>query len=811
LHSLAAAMAPPRLRVSPARLWPPRLHRRFHRSHILRPGVVAALALALVAVAWSRFARSASGRAESSPADLSFLPGPGRSGGSSCDARGSRPASSVSAVEHLCDRREVLLASLAPIFGAPLAASAAPLWRALPPMESGIGPYPERFVAYLTRFLLNFDDDFRQLWAADEDEGGLRSQFESPEMKRVSKFGRYSRTVELALSKYSPGSASNGGASALLKRLAAAFGTSFDARRQLCILFGFLGASQPTQLLRSLMLAVENATVVRVEILDAGLLEMPGPTVAAVAENVTAVGETASMSGGALAAQASVEPRAVPEPRLELAAPPVGEGGKSARLVCKLAPADGNAFSFKVKSVEVVENGCGYASFVDLSPRLDVSGSGLVVRRAPTFRVLLQRPSTAESDKSKKTTLPGTLSRKLTALVPSDLLPTYSTSLGRFVTNAALPDAATQEAGELDKVFGNDQQLDRFRASFVFAEFDPNWGPIGISPLERERKLQRNDYLRLAVSGALASLTKELVFLPIKNVKIRLQTDASLTGGITGALPTLLRNEPIQNLFRGVDVGGIGAFVAGLTCFGLTEYLKRAGLAAFPGVNELVILAAASAVAVVFASMVHVPFETLLTQVVAGQPASARAVPSTPLSFFQGLFGGAGAAIVTPPPHRSFWGLQALGELAKAKGFDTFQELFGEYVLFCSKELAFTVTKFVIFDSLREGVLFLLPSFAEAQSLLVACACGAIAGAAAAVISHPIDTLFALKASGGEGATEGGLPGLDKLFRGVGPRILIYSPGIALQFLVYDLARTYLGVGAGSLLQTLDILAVPQT
>eukprot|EP00435_Cladocopium_sp_Y103_P001926 s504_g1.t1 len=83
--------------------------------------------------------------------------------------------------------------------------------------------------------------------------------------------------------------------------------------------------------------------------------------------------------------------------------------------------------------------------------------------------------------------------------------------------------------------------------------------------------------------------------------------------------------------------------------------------------------------------------------------------------------------------------------------------------LVLGKELAFVTTKFLIFDSLREALLFFVPAFVEAQPLLIACLCGALAGACGAITSHPIDTLFALRTTGGGKE----IPSLDKLFRGL--------------------------------------------
>merc|ERR1711972_421844 len=169
------------------------------------------------------------------------------------------------------------------------------------------------------------------------------------------------------------------------------------------------------------------------------------------------------------------------------------------------------------------------------------------------------------------------------------------------------------------------------------------------------------------------------------------------------------------------------------------------------------------------------------------------------------MAGGKAATSLQAPPRR-FWGFEEWRSMMGGTSvLQATKDLYGEFYLLCGRDIFFTVTKFVIFDSLRESILFLLPSFAETESLLVACLCGAFAGAIAAFVSHPVDTLFALRAAGSDGDAVGQLPSLVRLFRGVGPRVLIYSGGIALQFLVYDLVKTFLGVGAGGLLQTLDL------
>lgn len=43
---------------------------------------------------------------------------------------------------------------------------------------------------------------------------------------------------------------------------------------------------------------------------------------------------------------------------------------------------------------------------------------------------------------------------------------------------------------------------------FWSLRFDSTYGPVGISPLERERQLYPSDYLRLMLSGALAGVVR---------------------------------------------------------------------------------------------------------------------------------------------------------------------------------------------------------------------------------------------------------------------------------------------------------------
>ncbi|CAJ1347077.1 unnamed protein product [Effrenium voratum] len=304
-------------------------------------------------------------------------------------------------------------------------------------------------------------------------------------------------------------------------------------------------------------------------------------------------------------------------------------------------------------------------------------------------------------------------------------------------------------------------------------EFDPTYGPVGISPLEKERQLGGEDYLRLMAAGGIAGVARTLTFLPVQNVKVQMQTNPSLGSNFLNNLKRSVTTQPTSQLYRAADVACIFSAIFGFLSFGVKEYLTRELMIQFPGFNELLAIVLASIASVIITLAFAAPWEVLTTRVMASRD--------------------------------RYWGLPLLLEELQKSASKTFAELYEEYWLLTGKEVAFVVTKFVIFDSIREALLFFVPAFVQVQSLVVACLCGALAGALGAIVSHPIDTLFALRTTGGGKE----IPSLDKLFRGVGARVLIYSPGIALTFLVYDAAKTYLGVGPQAIMQTLDLLRPP--
>eukprot|EP00435_Cladocopium_sp_Y103_P070800 s2_g36.t1 len=524
------------------------------------------------------------------------------------------PALFVAAPEQP-DHKELSRRQLLPLLGlaclplAPNSCDAEAIWRSMPAASIQViqDAYPGRFVAYLTRFLLNFDSDFQELWKATKEGEVSLESLQSKEFQRNARFARFSRTVQLSLSNYPPDKSRR-----LLEVLLKDYGTTMEAKRQICILFSLLQGpkQQPVAELRTLLR--------QVECLDCKLV----CEVAFAQTRNVSIAQVDIVDRGAFILKEGAN---VSKVELKLPAPP-GIGGISAVLFAQLRPTNGTNGSLGVDSVVVMNKGCGYAKDMSLVPKV-VLPADLQMLRAPNLTVQLTRPARLARMREKEAPR-DELKSKMTNLLPPFLLPVYNAKLDRLVPDQSLPltpDPTPPEEGRrLDEVFGSGRQVDRFRADFVFAEFDSTYGPVGISPLERERQLFASDYFRLMASGALAGVVRTestddlhtlrtILFLPVQTVKVRMQTNPDLgRRGFIPALKYVATSEPSSNFFRGIDVAVMFSATFGFFSFGIKEYLSRELVIQFPGLNELFAVILASIASVVITLLFATPWEVLL-------------------------------------------------------------------------------------------------------------------------------------------------------------------------------------------------------
>ena len=304
------------------------------------------------------------------------------------------------------------------------------------------------------------------------------------------------------------------------------------------------------------------------------------------------------------------------------------------------------------------------------------------------------------------------------------------------------------------------------------------FGGRASKPVAQEKPLGPKDYLRFFVSGALCSSTAHTALVPLDVLKTRVQADAAL-GSPVDAAQTIWRAEgPAAFLTGGVETF-TGYLLAGSLSFGLTESFQRLLRGVLGAGNGLLlntpILILSSAAAVAICTVAVCPFEAVRIRSVS---ASGGGAPKSAQECFDEIYAQGGAA-------GFFAGL-------------------GPILL---KEVPFFITKFVVYDAMSTYLLSALPALSPdfAGPLGVAAASllgGAVAGAAAALASHPADVALTLTNTGGvtlQQAVERLSAEPPLALSGIAPRLLFGSILVSIQFALYTQLKLALGVAPADL------------
>ena len=155
--------------------------------------------------------------------------------------------------------------------------------------------YNVRFVTYLSRLLLYFDNACQKWWYARAADIPRRATAEQVDMMRLNQFAAFSASVEVGLQEYG----GNDGPSLLLDSLLQRYcpdknSTSLidpdafpekaarqlreikEARRQIALLFGLMEVNQPVEKLTKLLAAIDDAEIMFVSIVNRGSGYAPG-------------------------------------------------------------------------------------------------------------------------------------------------------------------------------------------------------------------------------------------------------------------------------------------------------------------------------------------------------------------------------------------------------------------------------------------------------------------------------------------------------------------------------------------------------
>jgi len=301
----------------------------------------------------------------------------------------------------------------------------------------------------------------------------------------------------------------------------------------------------------------------------------------------------------------------------------------------------------------------------------------------------------------------------------------------------------------------------------------------GIVATSSDKKYDLNYFLKGALAGGICCAVTHGALCPVDVVKTKIQLDSvKYNRGMVGTFKQVIAEEGMMGLATGLGPTVVGYFVQGWFKFGGVEYFKIQFAQSLGEQsawdNRNYIYLASSAMAEFIADIFLCPLEATRIRLV-----------SNP-SFAKGL--GDGAA-------------RLLKEEGVLKGF---YSGFGP-ILF--KQVPYTMAKFAVQGWAAEKISAAIGQPLDKQvgstKMAVALSSGVIAGVAAAVISHPADTLLSQinkAGAGGNGSITSRLINLAKeagfkklCLTGLGARCVMIGTLTAGQFALFDTVMDAVG------------------
>ncbi|KAL8278861.1 hypothetical protein RQP46_008732 [Phenoliferia psychrophenolica] len=272
-------------------------------------------------------------------------------------------------------------------------------------------------------------------------------------------------------------------------------------------------------------------------------------------------------------------------------------------------------------------------------------------------------------------------------------------------------------------------------------------------------------YATCALGGILACGTTHALVTPLDLVKCRKQVDKNIYKSNTDGWSKIVKNEGgFRALYTGVGPTLLGYSMQGAAKYGFYEYFKKT-YADMAGPENAIkyknaIYLAGSASAEFFADMALVPMETVKVRMQTTFP-----------PFATGIVSGVNAVVAK----------DGAGALFKS----------------LPKFASFEATVAKIYEYLGKPK----ESYNKVEQLGVSATAGYIAGVFCAVVSHPADTMVSklnapdkvgvAKPTVGSIYSEIGFAGL---WGGLGTRIIMIGTLTALQWLIYDSFKVYMGL-----------------
>jgi solute carrier family 25 phosphate transporter 3 len=287
-------------------------------------------------------------------------------------------------------------------------------------------------------------------------------------------------------------------------------------------------------------------------------------------------------------------------------------------------------------------------------------------------------------------------------------------------------------------------------------------------------------YVKAALSGGICCSITHGALCPVDVAKTRIQLDPSkYPGGLLKTLNTIVKTEGIMTLTTGLGATAAGYFVQGWFKFGGVEFFKVNFAKALGEKkawdNRVSIYLLSSALAEIIADLFLCPLEAI----------RIRSVSDA--SFPKGVGSGIARMVQTDGVIRGLYA--GLGP-----------------ILF--KQVPYTMAKFAVQGKVAEIIYKIQGSSPEKNSkssnISISLASGVVAGIAAAIISHPADTLLSMiNKKGAKLEGEGTAASLLRLAKqtgftklcttGLAPRCVMIGSLTAGQFGIFDSVMNVFG------------------
>ncbi|KHN94697.1 phosphate transport protein MIR1 [Metarhizium album ARSEF 1941] len=288
------------------------------------------------------------------------------------------------------------------------------------------------------------------------------------------------------------------------------------------------------------------------------------------------------------------------------------------------------------------------------------------------------------------------------------------------------------------------------------------------------------DYVKFFGAGALAATSTHAAATPIDVIKTRIQVDDAMKGlNMIRAARTIVAKEGSSALLTGFGPTAVGYLIQGGAKFAGYEFFKKQYIALAGGPEEAVgnrmgIYLGASATAEFFADILLCPLEATRIRLV-----SQRGYASGLASGFM--------------------------RMAREEGFRGF---YSGFVPLLFKQVPFAVGQFSVHEAVNEIIFRAMGPERKAkltslESTGVELTSGLAAGAAAAVFSHPADTLLSAINKGAGDKNHSATSRMFQLARefgprrllltGLGPRLVMTCALVSGQFVIYARCKQLTG------------------